>query len=103
MASRAGSPLESLRGSALPLTALPSCRIDRPNVRQHISFGHGIHTCPGAPLARAEAGVVLQRLFDRTKEIRVSVTAHGPAGTRRYDYLPTYMIRGLTKLNLEFG
>ena len=24
--------------------------IDRPNARQHIAFGHGIHTCAGAPL-----------------------------------------------------
>ena len=54
-------------------------RIDRPNVRQHISFGAGIHTCPGAPLARAEGRVVINRLFDRTKEIRVSEGAHGPA------------------------
>jgi cytochrome P450 len=77
-------------------------RIDRPNVRQHISFGAGIHTCPGAPLARAEGRVVINRLFDRTKEIRVSEDAHGPAGARCYDYLPTYMIHGLTRLNLEF-
>ena len=77
-------------------------RIDRPNVRQHISFGAGIHTCPGAPLARAEGRVVIERLFDRTKEIGVSEAEHGPAGARRYDYLPTYMIHGLSKLNLEF-
>jgi cytochrome P450 len=78
-------------------------RIDRANVRQHNSFGHGIHTCPGAPLARAEGRVVIERLFDRTNEIRVSEAAHGPAGARRYQYLPTYMIRGLTELTLEFG
>jgi cytochrome P450 len=77
-------------------------RIDRPNVRQHISFGAGIHTCPGAPLARAEGRVVIERLFDRTTEIRVSEAAHGPASARRYDYLPTYMIHGLRQLNLEF-
>jgi len=76
--------------------------IDRPNVRQHISFGAGIHTCPGAPLARAEGRVVIERLFDRTKDIHISEAAHGPAGARRYDYLPTYMIHGLTSLNLEF-
>jgi cytochrome P450 family 150 subfamily A5 len=76
--------------------------IDRANVRQHISFGAGIHTCPGAPLARAEGRVVIERLFDRTREIRVSEAAHGPAGARRYDYLPTYMIHGLRRLNLEF-
>ena len=77
-------------------------RIDRPNVRQHISFGAGIHTCPGAPLARAEGRVVIERLFDRTNEIRVSESAHGPADARRYEYLPTYMIHGLRELNLEF-
>ncbi|MGH3244595.1 MAG: cytochrome P450 [Trebonia sp.] len=77
-------------------------RIDRPNVRQHNSFGHGIHTCPGAPLARAEGRVIIERLFDRTDEIGVSQAAHGPAGARRYEYLPTYMIHGLRQLNLEF-
>ncbi|MGF2952052.1 cytochrome P450, partial [Mycobacterium sp. THU-M116] len=29
----------------------------RKNARQHISFGRGIHSCPGAPLARAETRV----------------------------------------------
>jgi len=24
---------------------------DRPNARAHVAFGHGVHTCPGAPLA----------------------------------------------------
>jgi hypothetical protein len=47
--------------------------------------------------------VVIERLFDRTAEIRVSEAAHGPAGAHRYQYLPTYMIRGLTELTLEFG
>ena len=27
-------------------------RIDRPNVREHVAFGRGNHSCPGAPLAR---------------------------------------------------
>ena len=46
---------------------------------------------------------MIERLFDRTNEIRVAEAAHGPADARRYDYLPTYMIHGLTRLNLEFG
>ena len=77
-------------------------RLDRKNVRQHIAFGHGIHTCAGAPLARAEAVVSLQRLFDRTEDIRISETHHGPPGDRHWQYSPTWMLRGLDELHLEF-
>jgi cytochrome P450 len=76
--------------------------IDRANARQHLSFGHGIHTCPGAPLARAEARVSIERLLDRWSNIRVSEAAHGPAGARRYEYVPTFILRGLRRLQLEF-
>jgi cytochrome P450 len=74
----------------------------RSNARQHIAFGRGIHTCPGAPLARAEARVALERLLDRTTDIRISEEHHGPADARRYTYVPTYILRGLTELHLEF-
>ncbi len=75
----------------------------RPNARHHVSFGRGIHTCPGAPLARAEARVAIERLLDRTSDIKISERAHGPAGTRQYRYLPTFILRGLTRLQLEFS
>jgi cytochrome P450 family 150 subfamily A5 len=77
-------------------------RVDRASARQHLSFGHGIHTCPGAPLARAEARVSIERLLDRMADIRISETEHGPANARRYDYAPTYILRGLQRLHLEF-
>jgi cytochrome P450 len=77
-------------------------RVDRPNARQHLAFGHGIHTCVGAPLARAEARVTLERLLDRMADIRISESAHGPAAARRYDYIPTYLLHGLTRLHVEF-
>jgi len=32
---------------------------------RHLSFGHGPHVCPGAPLARLEAAVALPALFER--------------------------------------
>ena len=76
--------------------------VNRANARQHISFGRGIHTCPGAPLARAEARVCLERLLDRTSDIRISESHHGPAGDRRYRYVPTFILRGLTRLHIEF-
>jgi cytochrome P450 len=77
-------------------------RVDRVNARQHIAFGHGIHTCPGAPLARAETRISLERIFDRMADIRISEPEHGPASARHYDYEPTYILRGLSSLHLEF-
>jgi cytochrome P450 len=77
-------------------------RPDRANARQHLAFGHGIHTCPGAPLARAEGRVGLERVLDRMLDIRISEAEHGPPGARRYEYAPTYILRGLQKLHLEF-
>jgi cytochrome P450 len=74
----------------------------RPNARHHLAFGRGIHTCPGAPLARAEARVAIERLLDRTTDIRIAERVHGPAEARRYRYIPTYILRGLTRLHLEF-
>jgi cytochrome P450 family 150 subfamily A5 len=74
----------------------------RKNARQHLAFGRGIHTCPGAPLARAETRVGIERLLDRTADIKISDHKHGPADNRRYRYVPTYILRGLTELHLEF-
>ncbi|MGH3556790.1 MAG: cytochrome P450 [Mycobacterium sp.] len=74
----------------------------RRNARQHLAFGRGIHSCPGAPLARAETRVAIERLLDQTTDIRISERAHGPANDRRYQYVPTYILRGLTELHLEF-
>ena len=75
----------------------------RTNARQHLAFGRGIHSCPGAPLARAETHVGLERLLDRTSAICISESEHGPADDRRYTYIPTYILRGLTELHVEFS
>jgi cytochrome P450 len=77
-------------------------RVERANARRHIAFGHGIHTCPGAPLARSEARITIERLLERTKNISINEEAHGPADARRWEYLPTHMFRGLMKLHLDF-
>ena len=76
--------------------------VHRENARHHIAFGHGAHTCPGAPLARAEGVVSINRILDRMGDIRISEQHHGLAGQRRYSYVPTFILRGLTELHLEF-
>jgi cytochrome P450 len=75
---------------------------DRANAREHIAFGLGIHVCPGAPLARAEARISLGRILDRMADIRINEDKHGPPDARRYRYAPTFILRGLTRLHLEF-
>ncbi|KHK90188.1 cytochrome P450 [Novosphingobium malaysiense] len=76
-------------------------RLDRPKVKEHLAFGRGAHTCIGNPLARAEVRVLFERLFDRTSEMTISETRHGPFGNRRLDYEPSYIVRGLTELHVD--
>jgi cytochrome P450 len=75
--------------------------LGRKNVRDHLAFGRGIHACIGAPLARAETKVSLERLFDRTSDIRINEEKHGPKGARRYEYEPTFLLRGVRELHLD--
>jgi cytochrome P450 len=77
-------------------------RVDRPNVREQIAFIRGAHSCPGAPLARAEGRISVNRILDRMSDITISEAHHGPVGARRYDFEPTFIMRGLSALHLEF-
>jgi len=45
---------------------------------------------------------LIERLLDRTSDIRINERIHGPANDRRYQYVPTYILRGLMELHLEF-
>jgi cytochrome P450 len=76
--------------------------IDRKNVREHLAFSRGIHSCPGAPLARVEGRVSIERLLDRLADIEIDADKHGGPGERNYTYEPTFILRGLTELNITF-
>lgn len=63
----------------------------------NLAFGHGIHYCVGAPLARLEAEIAFSRLFDRFPQIKLDsdpATLRWRAGT---------VLRGLETLPVRLG
>ena len=39
-------------------------------IGRHLAFGHGVHTCIGAPLARMEAKAAMEALVERFATVR---------------------------------
>jgi cytochrome P450 len=67
--------------------------IDRTGAR-HLSFGHGIHHCLGAPLARLEGRVALGTLLARFPQLRLAVTDD----ELRWGHGDGLVLRGLSEL-----
>ncbi len=91
----AGAPLLLLFGSGnRDETVFPdpdAVDLDRPNVRDHLAFGTGLHVCPGAPMARAEIRVALETLLHKIPTLRL-VEDYEPT------YIASYFFRGLERL-----
>ncbi|MFE5965548.1 cytochrome P450 [Streptomyces sp. NPDC056463] len=64
---------------------------------QHLGYGHGIHYCIGAPLARLEGQIALATLLTRLPDLRL---AADPADLRWRGGL---IMRGLRTLPVEFS
>ena len=67
---------------------------ERPNLSSHIAFGHGIHFCLGAALARLEAVTALEVLASAIDTIDV-------VDPDRLRYGSSFILRGLTHLELD--
>jgi cytochrome P450 len=64
---------------------------------QHVGFGHGIHHCLGAPLARLEGRIALGALLERFPDLALAVP---PA---ELTYRPNFLFHGLTTLPVRLG
>nr|WP_127891514.1 cytochrome P450 [Streptomyces sp. S10(2018)] len=58
----------------------------------HLAFGHGIHRCVGAPLAKAELEIALRAVLTRFPGIRLAVPVE------RLGWRRTRLVRGLVSL-----
>ncbi|WP_412075452.1 cytochrome P450 family protein [Streptomyces xanthophaeus] len=62
----------------------------------HLAFGHGIHYCLGAPLARLEAEVALTSLLARHTSIELAIPA------TKLEWWPSFHKRGLRSLPIRW-
>ena len=76
--------------------------LNRPRIKEHIGFGRGKHVCAGAPLARAEVRIILEKFLALTDHIDLDEAKHGPAGARDFNFDPSFIIRGLADLHVKF-
>ncbi|MBP2585314.1 cytochrome P450 [Streptomyces sp. PvR006] len=68
--------------------------VRRSDARSNLSFGHGIHFCLGAPLARLEGEVALRTLLERCPDL----APDGEPG----EWLPGLLIRGRRELPVRW-
>ncbi len=75
--------------------------LDRPKIKEHLAFGRGKHVCAGAPLARVEVRIILEKMLAYTSDIDLDAEKHGPRGQRTLDFEPSFIIRGLSELHVK--
>jgi cytochrome P450 len=73
--------------------------LDRPRIKEHLAFSRGAHVCIGAPLARTEVRIILEKFIAYTAHIDLDREKH-PRGGRDLTYEPSFIIRGLSDMHL---
>ena len=68
--------------------------LQRADARRHLTFGHGLHTCLGAHLARLEGAVALPILLERLRNPKLM--------REPPDWTDSLVIRGMKSLPLRY-
>ncbi|WP_435973309.1 cytochrome P450 family protein [Streptomyces sp. Qhu_M48] len=68
----------------------------RRDTRGHLAFGHGIHYCLGAPLARLEGRIALRTLLDRFPRLELDPDA------APWEWIPGLLLRGVRHLPVRW-
>jgi cytochrome P450 len=71
-------------------------RLDRPRLRDHVSFGIGPRICPGASLARLEARVAVEEFLD-------AVPSFALVPDHRFEPKPVFWAWGPARLDVRIG
>ncbi len=69
--------------------------VDRPHSGEHLAFGKGTHFCLGANLSRLEMKIALETLTHRFSSVSLD-------DGNTFAYYPSFMLRGLTALQVTF-
>ncbi len=74
---------------------------DRFDIRRptagHVAFGHGVHHCLGAPLARMEARIAIRSLLERCPRLELDADPH------QVPWRHGILVRGPHHLPVRFG
>src|SRR5262245_20541409 len=73
--------------------------LERDRDQRHLAFGHGIHFCLGAPLARMEGQVAFTSLLRRFPQLRLAV----PVDKLHWQHGDGLVLRGLSELPVIAG
>jgi cytochrome P450 len=73
--------------------------LERDRDQRHLAFGHGIHFCLGAPLARMEGQIAFTSLLRRFPELHLAV----PVNELHWQHGDGLVLRGLSQLPVITG
>jgi cytochrome P450 len=70
--------------------------ITRPNLKEQVAFGKGVHHCLGAALSRREMNIGFKVIFERLANFRLA------EGGAKPEFAANALLHGLHGLDVEF-